>query len=145
LDSEVVLLHEQRRQDISRRATKFNTKGYRVIAIASREIPENEINGVDRFDGLDANMALEGLLTFLDPPKDDAKARIERLQKLGVSVKLLTEDNLAVALKVCRDLELVTENDEANIEARWHRRVPPSSKDLQGVLKARSGPKRKSH
>jgi Mg2+-importing ATPase len=62
-------------------------------------------------------MVLEGFLTFLDPPKDDAEAAIARLQKLGVEVKALSSDNIGVAVNVCQSLDLVKKVDEENIQA----------------------------
>jgi Mg2+-importing ATPase len=71
----------------------------------------------DNLEGLGCNMIVEGFLTFLDPPKDDAKASIARLQELGVDVRVLTGDNIAVAMKVCRSLDLVKDANEENIQA----------------------------
>ena len=51
-------------------------------------------------------LAFRGLLVFLDPPKPDARAALERLAGLGVTVKILTGDNPVVAAKVCADLGL---------------------------------------
>ncbi|KAK5011705.1 hypothetical protein LTR39_004466, partial [Cryomyces antarcticus] len=83
----VVVLDSNRRQELIKRAAAFNADGYRVIAVATREIMDHDTNDVDPSEGLDSNMIVEGLLTFLDPPKDDAKASIQRLQELGVEVK----------------------------------------------------------
>ncbi|TKA58160.1 hypothetical protein B0A49_12139 [Cryomyces minteri] len=113
----VVILDSHRRQELIKRAAAFNADGYRVIAVATREIMDHDMDDVDLSKGLDSNMIVEGLLTFLDPPKDDAKASIQRLQELGVEVKVLTGDNLGVALKVCRTLELIKEVDEEEIQA----------------------------
>ena len=85
--------------------------------IATREIKDYEMAASDEFEGLDSAMIVEGFLTFLDPPKDDAKASIARLQELGVDVRVLTGDNMGVAMKVCRSLELVKEADEEHIQA----------------------------
>ncbi len=43
---------------------------------------------------------------FLDPPKQDAADSLRRLASLGIAVKIVTGDNPAVAVKVCRDLGL---------------------------------------
>lgn len=45
---------------------------------------------------------------FLDPPKHDAAPALGRLAELGIAVKIVTGDNPAVAIKVCRDLGLIT-------------------------------------
>ncbi|WPW26369.1 HAD-IC family P-type ATPase [Streptomyces atratus] len=52
------------------------------------------------------NLRLAGLLVFLDPPKSDAAEALKRLNTLGITVKIVTGDNPAVAAKVCHDLGL---------------------------------------
>ena len=47
-----------------------------------------------------------GILVFLDPPKPTARAALQRLARLGITVKILTGDNPVVAAKVCADLGL---------------------------------------
>jgi P-type Mg2+ transporter len=106
LGKEIVALNSTLRDEFAQRVAAFNSDGYRVIVVATRHVLDHELVR-DDYRGLDRNMTVEGLLTFLDPPKDDAKASIQRLQELGVDVRVLTGDNLGVALKVCRTLELV--------------------------------------
>jgi Mg2+-importing ATPase len=116
IGNDVVALDTVRRQDLTLRAAAFNNDGFRVILVATRVVSEYELDD-ESFEDLDTRMTVEGLLTFLDPPKDDAKASIQQLQALGVDVRVLTGDNLGVALKVCRTLELVGEVDEGEIQA----------------------------
>ncbi len=52
------------------------------------------------------DLQLRGLLVFLDPPKATARRALDRLCRLGITVKVLTGDNPAVAAKVCADLGL---------------------------------------
>ena len=76
--------------------------GNRVIAVATREAPgQSALSPADEH-----GLAFRGLLAFLDPPKPDARAALERLAGLGVTVKILTGDNPVVAAKVCADLGL---------------------------------------
>jgi P-type Mg2+ transporter len=112
----VIALNEDHGRELISRAANFNDDGYRVILVAIREIQSYELDE-EQVGGLDTRMTIEGLLTFLDPPKDDAKASIQRLQDLKVDVRVLTGDNLGVALKVCRTLNLVQEVDEGEIQA----------------------------
>lgn len=114
---EAVMLDVSHRLELSKRVADFNAGGYRVIVVATRQVLDYEMDDESQIGGLDSNMTAEGLLTFLDPPKDDAKASIQRLQELGVVVKVLTGDNLGVALKVCRTLDLVKEFDEEAVQA----------------------------
>ena len=76
--------------------------GNRVIAVATREAPgQSALSPADEH-----GLAFRGLLVFLDPPKPDARAALERLAGLGVTVKILTGNNPVVAAKVCADLGL---------------------------------------
>jgi Mg2+-importing ATPase len=76
--------------------------GARVIAVASREAPGMTTIGAQDEHGF----TLAGLLTFNDPPKADAADSIARLQKLGITLKIITGDNELVAQKICRDLAI---------------------------------------
>ena len=117
LGDEVFRLSDQLRQDIFKRAADFNAGGYRVILVATKRITEYEMTANDELEGLDSAMIVEGFLTFFDPPKADARTSIARLQELGVDVRILTGDNLGVAMNVCRTLELVNEIDEEHVQA----------------------------
>jgi Mg2+-importing ATPase len=76
--------------------------GNRVVAVATRPIPgARQPRPEDEY-----GLRLMGLLVFLDPPKQDAAEALRRLAELGIAVKVVTGDNPAVAIKVCRDLGL---------------------------------------
>jgi len=76
--------------------------GNRVVAVASRPAdPTSELSSDDEH-----GLSLTGLLVFLDPPKLDAAQALQRLGDLGITVKIVTGDNPAVAAKVCHDLGL---------------------------------------
>jgi Mg2+-importing ATPase len=80
-------------------AAEFDA-GNRVVAVARRAVEvARPPTAQDEKD-----LQLVGLLVFLDPPKHDAAAALGRLADLGIAVKVVTGDNPAVAVKVCRDL-----------------------------------------
>jgi Mg2+-importing ATPase len=78
------------------------TAGNRVVAVATRCVQATSTPTVQDEHGLH----LEGVLVFLDPPKQDAANALARLAALGIAVKVVTGDNAAVAEKVCHDLGL---------------------------------------
>ncbi len=69
--------------------------GLRVIAVATRTFPDPDRTGLELAD--EADLELAGFVTFLDPPKPDVAASLERLRRLGIRVKIVTGDNAAVA------------------------------------------------
>lgn len=98
------------KQSIFQKAHAKNDDGFRVLALAVRKLNSDDLDEDERLRDLESDMTLLGLLTFMDPPKEDAAASIAALQNLGVEIKVLTGDNLRVASKVCRTLNILRDN-----------------------------------
>ncbi len=78
-------------------------KGFRTLAVARG--PETGVP------------ALVGLVTLYDPPRPDAGPLIAALRGLGVSVKMLTGDALAVAAEIARGVGLPNIRRMADLKA----------------------------
>ncbi|TQV95429.1 Mg-transporting ATPase [Cordyceps javanica] len=89
----------------------LNGQGYRVLLVATKQLAKARVDDEDSFEDIETDMTVHGLVTFVDPPKPDAAESINQLKTLGVDVKVLTGDNMAVALNVCRALGLVQRED----------------------------------
>ncbi len=85
------------------RVSESALKGYRTLAVARG--PEN------------GAPVLLGLVTLYDPPRPDAKQLIAELRALGISVKMLTGDALAVAGEIARGVGLNTLRRVADLKA----------------------------
>ncbi|HEJ7046978.1 TPA: magnesium-translocating P-type ATPase, partial [Serratia marcescens] len=98
-------LDDARRAALQALAREYNEDGFRVLVLATRELdaqrPANPLSVADERD-----MVVQGLLTFLDPPKESAQQAIAALQENGVTVKVLTGDNPVITCKICRDVGL---------------------------------------
>jgi Mg2+-importing ATPase len=103
LDGELIALRDHHGAALGRVVETLNEDGFRVIAVACREIPA----GAAGFGAADeADLVLVGYIAFLDPPKDSAAAAIRALRHYGIAVKVLTGDNEAVTRSVCRHVGL---------------------------------------
>ncbi|MHC8362629.1 magnesium-translocating P-type ATPase [Pseudomonas sp. LS2P72] len=102
---QVVALDAQRRKDLLALANEYNEDGFRVLLVATRDIPKtqskNQYKTADERD-----LVIRGFLTFLDPPKETAGPAIVALRDMGVTVKVLTGDNAVVTCKICREVGL---------------------------------------
>lgn len=78
--------------------------GSRVVAVATR--PAGGLTAIGPPDEKD--LVLAGFLIFLDRPKATARASLDRLEELGITVKIATGDNAKVAEKVCDDLGVLS-------------------------------------
>ena len=100
-----VPLDERRRTELLALANDYNEDGFRVLVVATRNIPKalarQQYTTAD-----ERNLVIQGFLTFLDPPKETAGPAIAALQQIGVAVKVLTGDNAVVTSKICRQVGL---------------------------------------
>ncbi len=84
-------LPEERVAELEKIVDDFASKGYRTIAVAKKQGDQVE---------------LLGLIPMLDPPRPDSKAVIEDLRQHHVRVKMITGDNIAIAVEIGRMLGL---------------------------------------
>ncbi|PFH61499.1 hypothetical protein XA68_17156 [Ophiocordyceps unilateralis] len=109
-----VALDADIKRQLAEQAGALNTQGYRVLLVAEKQLNRVDLEDEDGLNALESRMTLEGMLTFIDPPKEDAAESIASLKSLGVQVKVLTGDSLPVALNVCQALGLLGPEDETS-------------------------------
>ncbi len=63
--------------------------------------------GVARADE-DGKWQFQGVLPLFDPPRDDAKATVATARQMGVGIKMVTGDALAIALETAKKLGMGT-------------------------------------
>jgi len=74
---------------------EFGKRGYRAI-------------GVSLMTDKDDEYKIIGLIPLYDPPRDDTKAMIEATKAKGIDIKMITGDQLAIAVETSRQLGLKT-------------------------------------
>ncbi|XP_071705906.1 plasma membrane ATPase 1-like isoform X3 [Rutidosis leptorrhynchoides] len=77
---------------------KFAERGLRSLGVARQEVPDNSK------DSPGSPWEFVGLLPLFDPPRHDSAETIRRALDLGVSVKMITGDQLAIAKETGRRL-----------------------------------------
>ena len=78
-------------EEILGKVEDFAEKGYRTLGIA---VKQQE----------DKNFDFIGLLPLFDPPREDSKVTIKEAMDLGLSVKMVTGDNIAIAKQIANVL-----------------------------------------
>ncbi|KAK1925711.1 plasma membrane H+ ATPase [Papiliotrema laurentii] len=79
---------------------EFARRGLRALAVAYEDV-----NGTEK-DSPGTGFELVGLLSIFDPPRSDTKQTIDDAMALGVKVKMVTGDQLAIAKETGRRLGL---------------------------------------
>jgi H+-transporting ATPase len=80
-------------ESVSKTVSDFASKGYRTLGTAVK----NEE---------DKNYKFVGIIPLYDPPRDDAMDTIAEAEKLGLNVKMVTGDNVAIAKQISEQLGL---------------------------------------
>jgi len=80
---------------------EFAARGYRSLGVA-----RTDTQGKWHF---------LGILPLYDPPRDDSKATIHSAQEMGLNVKMVTGDQMAIAKEIGRQLDLGTNMVDANV------------------------------
>jgi Mg2+-importing ATPase len=118
-----VPLDDKRRAELDTHFRAKGAEGFRVLAVATRNVAAKE--DYNRDDERD--MTFRGFLVFYDPPKTDAQRTIHDLHRLGIRVKVISGDNRYVTAHLAETVgldpksmlagaELATLKDEA----LWH-------------------------
>ncbi|GLU01966.1 hypothetical protein SLE2022_192410 [Rubroshorea leprosula] len=81
---------------------KFAERGLRSLAVTYQEVPDR------RKESAGGPWQFIGLLPLFDPPRHDSAETIRRALNLGVNVKMITGDQLAIAKETGRRLGMGT-------------------------------------
>ncbi|KAK2965938.1 hypothetical protein RJ640_005354, partial [Escallonia rubra] len=81
---------------------KFAERGLRSLAVAYQEVPEG------RKESAGGPWQFVGLMPLFDPPRHDSADTIRRALNLGVNVKMITGDQLAIGKETGRRLGMGT-------------------------------------
>ena len=103
---EVLPEHDAKRRLL---ADDLNSQGFRVIALAYKQMPGATDDPVYAVKD-ESDLILLGFLAFLDPPKDSATEALQRLHNLSVDVKILTGDNEIITTYICKEVGMPVEH-----------------------------------
>jgi H+-transporting ATPase len=84
----------QVKPDVDKAVNEFAARGFRSLGVARA--------------GEDGKWQFLGVLPLFDPPREDAKTTIATALKMGVKIKMVTGDALAIAKETARKLDMGT-------------------------------------
>lgn len=93
---------EDVRRKVHSMIDKYAERGLRSLAVARQEVPEKSKESTG------GPWQFVGLLPLFDPPRHDSAETIRRALNLGVNVKMITGDQLAIAKETGRRLGMGT-------------------------------------
>lgn len=107
INGQIINITDTIRKNVLAISKKLNKDGLRVVGICQKnELPSVETFSVDD----EKEMVFLGFIGFLDPPKESAKQSVEKLNKAGIRVIVLTGDNVDVTKCICGKVGINTQN-----------------------------------
>ena len=103
---------------VDKAVNEFAARGFRSL-------------GVARAEG-DGKWQFQGVLPLFDPPRDDAKATIATAEHMGVKVKMVTGDALAIAQETAKKLGMGTNIlDAASLGDAKHKETASETESIE--------------
>lgn len=94
------------RDTIEAQYRDLSSQGYRTIGVAYRSMDTATL--VTKQD--EADMVFAGFLVLSDPPKAGIDETIRELQRLGISLKMITGDNRLIAANIAKQVGMTAKN-----------------------------------
>jgi len=95
-------LTEERKKDIIEQNESMAGEALRVLGFAFRE----DLKGAFDRENVEKEMTFVGLAGMIDPPREEIEEALERCEKAGIDVKMVTGDNARTARAIGEDVGL---------------------------------------
>lgn len=104
------------RKNAEKAVNEFASRGYRSLGVARAD--------------QEGQWRLLGIIPLYDPPREDSKSTIATAEELGVKVKMVTGDQIAIAKEIARQVGLGSNIIDASIfgETKAHESGPLADK-----------------
>ena len=121
-------------EKLKKQNEKLASDGYRVIAIADGLV-KNFVKK-DSYNTKDiTNLTFKGLVGFIDPTREEATYSIKKCMTAGIKVLMITGDHPLTALKIAKDLGLVTDSAEIATGEDVNKYLEKGEKNFDAFIK----------
>lgn len=100
------ITEEDRKRILAQNET-FANHGLRVLGFAMREVQEERISMED-----EADLIFLGLISLMDPPREESKAAVENCLRAGITPVMITGDHKITAQSIAQSLGIYQNGDQ---------------------------------
>ena len=128
-DTKYIPLTDEIKEDITEQMNAFASEGLRVLAMATRVLP-NEPENLSQ--GVEEDMAFLGFAGLLDPPRPKVEAAVKEAKSAGIRVIMLTGDHELTAYSIAKKVGIITSEDQKVFTGK--ELIPMSDEHLANIL-----------
>ncbi len=102
IDGNVISIKDEHVQRILGMNSELANSALRVLAYAYREVPKQENYDVE----IEHDLIFVGLSGMIDPPREEVKEALIKVERAGMKAKMITGDNKETAVAIAKELGL---------------------------------------
>jgi len=106
VNGKTVELTDEMREVVTKENSNFASKTYRVLALAYKEILEEDASSEE---ALETQLVFVGLVAMADPPRPEVKQAVESCKKAGITPVMITGDHKKTAMAIAQQIGLIDE------------------------------------
>ena len=140
-----------KRREFLKHITKFSERALRCIALAHRDgvgedVDVRSVTAEECGEELEVDMVLDGIVGIADPLRPEVPEAIRKCQRAGITVRMVTGDNLATAVAIAKEAGIYTDGGIAMEGAEFRELTPAQLDEILPDLQvlARSSPNDKT-
>ncbi|OYO42976.1 ATPase, partial [Lachnotalea glycerini] len=99
---------EEDKENILKTNLSYSTDGLRVLGFAYQEIVKEEIYNIT-----EDNMTFLGMISMMDPPREESKAAVEECKMAGIRPIMITGDHKITAAAIAKQIGILGDKDKA--------------------------------
>ena len=108
-NGEILAFSNEDRKKIEEQNHEFSKGGLRVLGFAYKEVAENEELTLDH----EYDLTFMGLISMMDPPREESKAAVEECIKAGIRPIMITGDHKVTAAAIAKRIGILKDESEA--------------------------------
>lgn len=110
---ELTTLTDALKEDINRKVIEtFADEGYRTLALAFKDFKDEKIDWKEAIqDDYEVNMTLISIVGIEDPVREEVKGAIAQCNKAGITVRMVTGDNVRTAISIAKKCNILPKED----------------------------------
>ena len=111
VNGKVEPLNEQNIERIQENNRKMAKEALRVLAMAYKEV--DHVPSAEEIKEIEQGLTFVGLVGMIDPPREEAKAAVEKCKTAGIKTVMITGDHITTATAIAKQLGILENEKEA--------------------------------